>query len=82
MIRWRVFDQMPINPTQIISAKVKKTKVVTMEITIEKANMSGMVTTTATTITTETTMATEKIALDLMFILKTENLHLGRLDVT
>ena len=80
MIRRGVSDQMPKDPTRKIGAKVKETKVGTMEITTERVNMFGMKTSITTTATTETTMATETIRLDLMFPLKIGNLVLGKLE--
>ena len=81
MIRWGVSDQMPKDPTRKIGAKVKETKVGTMEITTERVTMSEMGTSIATTTTTGTTMATETIKLDLMFPLKIGNLVLEKLEV-
>ena len=71
---------MPKDPTRKIGAKVKGTKVGTMEITTERVNMSWMGTLIATTTTTETVMATKTIELDLMFPLKIGNLVLGKLE--
>ena len=71
---------MPKDPTRKNGAKVKETKVGTMEITIEKVTMSVMGTSIATTTITGTAMATETIGLDLMFPLKIGNLVLGKLE--
>ena len=80
MIRLGVFDQTPKDPTRKIGAKVKGTKVGTMEITTERVTMSEMGTSIATTTITGTAMATETIGLDLMFPLKIGNLVLGKLE--
>ena len=69
---------MPKDPTRKIGAKVKETKVGTMEIITEKVTMSGMGTSIAKTTITGTAMATEMIGLDLMFPLKIGNLVLGK----
>jgi len=81
MIRWEFSEPTPKVPTQIIGAKVKETKVGTMVTTIERVNMSGMVTTTATTTTTGITMATKTRELGLMFHLQIGNLVIGKLEV-
>ena len=80
MIRRGVSDLTLKDPTLKIGAKVKETKVGTMEITIERVTMSGMGTSIATTTITETAMATETIGLDLMFSLKIGNMVLGKLE--
>lgn len=59
LIRGGVSDQIPKVPTQIISTKVIETRVRTIEITTERANMCGMGTIIATTISIRTTLEIE-----------------------
>lgn len=54
----------------------------TMGITSERVNMSNMGATIATTTTNGPTMVEKIIGLDLMFLLKIENLVLRKFEVT
>ena len=72
---------MPKAPISIICAKVKSNKVGTIGITIERAIMFEMGTTTAITTSTEVTMVTIMIGMRPMFLLKIASLLLGRVEV-
>ena len=81
MIRHGVTEQTHKDPTWIIGTKVKETKVESMEVATNKANISVMESIYATKITTKKSIAKEMIRLDLMFLLKAENLLPRRLEV-
>ena len=72
---------MPKAPIRKIGAKVKETKVETMEITIERVIMFNMGITTATTTSIRVTMVIEMMGVGPMFHLKIVKLLSGMVEV-
>ena len=81
MRRRGVSDQASKAQIRIIGAKVKGTKVETMVTKIVRVIMSEMETITATTTSTEVTMAIEMTGMGPMFLLKIVKLLLGMVEI-